>query len=172
MITGVLDSLERNEAEDLIRKYGGRTVNAVSSKVNYIIVGDEAGPAKLSKVRFYGYTHVLHISFVSCLYEISFQASSLAIKQISEDDLLEMIRTKPEGKAENIKPTKVRSNVKKILNKSESDKSPSPNKGKALSDLVKKIKTPPSSPVRTNKSPVSKQISDISNNTEEKVNLD
>lgn len=51
VITGVLDSLERNKAEDLIRKCGGRVVNTVSNKVNYIIVGDEAGPIKLTKVR-------------------------------------------------------------------------------------------------------------------------
>lgn len=51
MVTGILDSLERNEAEELIQKYGGRAVNAVSGKVNYIIVGEEAGPAKLAKVR-------------------------------------------------------------------------------------------------------------------------
>lgn len=84
-----------------------------------------------------------------------------------------MIRTRPKGKAEYIKPatTKARSNSKKILNKSESDKSPSPNKGKTSSDLVQKIKTPPSSLVKTETSPVSKQISDISNNTQ-KVNLD
>lgn len=50
VITGVLDSLEREEVEDLIQQYGGRTVNAVSRKVNYIIVGDEAGPSKLLKV--------------------------------------------------------------------------------------------------------------------------
>jgi len=52
LLTGVFDSLERNEAEDLIRKYGGRTVNTVSGKLNYIIVGDEAGPSKLAKVLF------------------------------------------------------------------------------------------------------------------------
>lgn len=50
LITGILDSLERNEAEDLIHNYGGRTVNSVSGKVSYIIVGDEAGPSKLEKV--------------------------------------------------------------------------------------------------------------------------
>lgn len=55
MLTGVLDSLERNEVEDLIRKYGGRTVNTVSGKVNYIIVGDEAGPSKLAKVHLFAY---------------------------------------------------------------------------------------------------------------------
>ncbi|XP_011874559.1 PREDICTED: replication factor C subunit 1 isoform X2 [Vollenhovia emeryi] len=122
--TGVFDSLERNEVEELIQKYGGRTVNSVSSKVNYVIVGDVAGPAKLAK------------------------ASSLGIKQISEDGLLEMIRTRPEGKAVNVKPTKTKPSVKNVLNKSESDKSSSSNEVKALSS-AKKIKTPPSSPVET-----------------------
>lgn len=74
LITGVLDSLERDEAENLIQKYGGRTVNSVSSKLNYIIVGDEAGPAKLTKVCFYMvihihtyilYIHIFYILFVS-----------------------------------------------------------------------------------------------------------
>ncbi|TGZ37704.1 Uncharacterized protein DBV15_02952 [Temnothorax longispinosus] len=133
VITGVLDSLERNEAEDLIRKYGGRTVNTVSSKVTYIIVGDEAGPTKLTK------------------------ANSLGIKQISEDDLLEMIRTRPEGKAKAIKPTKAKLNMKKIPNKSENDKSPSPSKIIAL-DSPKKIKTPPLDSLEKIKtSPVSNQ---------------
>ncbi|CAL1677655.1 unnamed protein product [Lasius platythorax] len=141
LLTGVLDSLERSEAEDLIRKYGGRTVNSVSGKVTYIIVGDEAGPSKLAK------------------------ASSLGIKHISEDDLLEMIRTRPEGKA--VKPliTKAKSNAKKILNKFEGDKSPSPNKAKSAPtgsyDLSEKIKTPPCSPMKTKTSPsIPKQTSD------------
>ncbi|XP_014468375.1 PREDICTED: replication factor C subunit 1 isoform X2 [Dinoponera quadriceps] len=126
LLTGVLDSLERNEAEDLIRNYGGRTVNSVSSKVNYVIVGDEAGPAKLAK------------------------ANSLGIEQISEDNLLEMIRTRPEGRAEDIKPATTRAKPKKVLNKSESDTSPSPSETKALSSLMNKTKALSSpSPVKT-----------------------
>ncbi|XP_018357397.1 PREDICTED: replication factor C subunit 1 isoform X2 [Trachymyrmex cornetzi] len=150
LITGVLDSLERNEVEDLIQKYGGRTVNSVSKKVNYIIVGDEAGPSKLAK------------------------AINLGIKQISEDDLLEMIRTRPEGKTADIKSTKAKSNVKKIFRKFESDESLLPNKTKALLDSPKKIKTPPSLPVKTSvntkTSPASKQTLDASNDTQ-KVNI-
>lgn len=148
VITGVLDSLEREEVDELIRKYGGRTVNTVSNKVNYIIVGDEAGPSKLAK------------------------ASSLGIKQISEDDLLEMIRTRPEGKATGIKPTatkSVKSNGKKILRKFESEKLPSPNKEK-VSDSPKK--TPPPSPMKTSvttKMSPSKQASDTSSNTQKTV---
>ncbi|VEN38222.1 unnamed protein product [Callosobruchus maculatus] len=68
--TGVLDSLESNEFEDLVKEHGGRVVHAVSKKVNYVVVGDDPGPAKLSKARDYG------------------------IKEISEDDLLNMILVK------------------------------------------------------------------------------
>ncbi|KAL0125553.1 hypothetical protein PUN28_004575 [Cardiocondyla obscurior] len=131
LITGVLDSLERNEAEDLIHKYGGRTVNTVSNKVNYVIVGDEAGPVKLTK------------------------AKTLGIKQISEDDLLEMIRIRPEGKAIAIKPAKTKLNTKKISNKSESDELSSPSKIKASLNSSEKIKMSPSSPAKIKKlSPV------------------
>ncbi|XP_032689501.1 replication factor C subunit 1 isoform X2 [Odontomachus brunneus] len=151
LITGVLDSLERNEAEDLIRNYGGRSVNSISGKVNYVIVGDEPGPSKLAK------------------------ASSLGIKQITEDDLLEMIRTRPEGRSEDIKPTttKAKSNAKKISSTSESDKSLSPKKTKALSVTPKKEASPISSEktklsVKTKvSSPVQKPISDESNSLQE-----
>lgn len=51
VITGVLDSLEREEAEELIKKYGGRILHQISRKTDYVIVGDQAGPTKLSKVR-------------------------------------------------------------------------------------------------------------------------
>lgn len=104
----------------------------------------------------HSYIFTLHILFVFRLHEISLQANSLSIKQISEDDLLEMIRTRPEGKAADIKPTRARSNVKKISNKLESDKSLSPDKVKTSLDSAKEIKTPPSSPVKTKtSSPVS-----------------
>lgn len=140
LLTGVYDSLERNEVEDLIRKYGGRTVNSVSGKVSYIIVGDEAGPSKLAK------------------------ANSLGVKQISEDDLLELIRTRPEGKVKDVKPQITKAKSKKLLNKFEEDKSPSPNKAKSTPtgshDLSEKVKTPPCSPMKTSPS-ISKQTSNL-----------
>lgn len=113
------------------------------------------------------YTHIFFFS----LHEINFQASSLGIKQISEDDLLEMIRTKPKGKVEDIKPTKTKLNINKILNKSKSDKSSSPSKVKASLGSPKKIKTPPSSPVKTKiSSPISKP--DLDTSSTQKVHLD
>ncbi|XP_018567232.1 replication factor C subunit 1 [Anoplophora glabripennis] len=68
--TGVLDSLESNEFENLVNEHGGRVVHAVSKKVNYIVVGDDPGPSKLDKARGFN------------------------IPEISEDDLLDMILVK------------------------------------------------------------------------------
>jgi len=95
-----------------------------------------------------------------------FQANSLAIKQISEDDLLEMIRTRPEGKVEDIKPAAKR-NAKKISNKFESDKSLSPSKSEILFTSPEKIKTPLPSTVIKTSLPVSTQISNTSSNSQE-----
>jgi replication factor C subunit 1 len=50
VITGVLDSLERQEAEDLIQSHGGKVTKAVSGKTSYLVVGDEPGESKLKKV--------------------------------------------------------------------------------------------------------------------------
>ena len=73
IISGVLDSLEREEAEEIIKQYGGNVVKSVSKKLDYIIIGDQAGPSKLMK------------------------AECLGIKKLSEDDLLELIKTRPGG---------------------------------------------------------------------------
>ncbi|KAF5269164.1 hypothetical protein FQR65_LT02464 [Abscondita terminalis] len=68
--TGVLDSLENSEFETLIKDHGGRVVHGISKKVNFVVVGEDAGPAKLEKAKNYG------------------------IKLISEDELLDLIRLK------------------------------------------------------------------------------
>ena len=48
MITGVLESLERDEATDIIKKYGGKVTTNVSGKTSYIVIGEEAGESKLA----------------------------------------------------------------------------------------------------------------------------
>ena len=50
VITGVLDSLERDQAEELVKKYGGKATHSVSGKTSFIVAGEGAGPAKLEKV--------------------------------------------------------------------------------------------------------------------------
>lgn len=51
VITGVLESLERDEAKSLIEKYGGKVTGSLSKKTSYLVAGRDAGESKLSKVR-------------------------------------------------------------------------------------------------------------------------
>jgi DNA ligase (NAD+) len=50
LFTGTLNKLKRSDAEELVEKYGGKIVSGVSSKLNYLVVGDDAG-SKLEKAK-------------------------------------------------------------------------------------------------------------------------
>ncbi|HEY9633035.1 MAG TPA: NAD-dependent DNA ligase LigA [Coleofasciculaceae cyanobacterium] len=67
VITGTLPTLKRDEAKELIEKAGGKVTNSVSSKTDYLVVGEDAG-SKLEK------------------------AQGLGITQLSEAQLLEMLK--------------------------------------------------------------------------------
>jgi DNA ligase (NAD+) len=50
LFTGTLNKLKRSEAEELVEKAGGKILSGVSSKLDYLIVGDDAG-SKLEKAK-------------------------------------------------------------------------------------------------------------------------
>ena len=50
VITGVLESLEREEAQSLVEKYGGKVTKSLSKKTSYLVAGRDAGESKLTKV--------------------------------------------------------------------------------------------------------------------------
>ena len=50
VIIGVLESNEREEATDLIQRYGGKVTQSVSKKTSYVIVGRDPGEHKFFKV--------------------------------------------------------------------------------------------------------------------------
>jgi DNA ligase (NAD+) len=50
LFTGTLSKLKRNEAEALVEQNGGKILSGVSSKLNYLITGEDAG-SKLEKAK-------------------------------------------------------------------------------------------------------------------------
>ncbi|HVM87265.1 MAG TPA: NAD-dependent DNA ligase LigA [Puia sp.] len=50
LFTGTLTQLKRNEAEEMVENNGGKILSGVSSKLNYLIVGEDAG-SKLEKAK-------------------------------------------------------------------------------------------------------------------------
>lgn len=50
LFTGTLNKLKRTEAEEMAEQHGGKIVGSVSSKLNYLVVGEDAG-SKLEKAK-------------------------------------------------------------------------------------------------------------------------
>jgi DNA ligase (NAD+) len=55
VITGALPTMTRSEAKELIERLGGKVIEAVSKKTNYLVVGDNPG-SKLEKAKELGIT--------------------------------------------------------------------------------------------------------------------
>ncbi|KAF6765286.1 purine nucleotide binding protein [Ephemerocybe angulata] len=51
VFTGELVSLARDEALDIATRFGGRVVGQPSSKTDYVVLGDDAGPKKLEAIK-------------------------------------------------------------------------------------------------------------------------
>jgi DNA ligase (NAD+) len=50
LFTGTLTQLKRSEAEAMVESRGGHILSGVSSKLNYLVVGEDAG-SKLEKAK-------------------------------------------------------------------------------------------------------------------------
>jgi DNA ligase (NAD+) len=68
VISGVFQYFERDALKDKIESNGGKVVSSISGKLNYVLAGENMGPAKLEK------------------------ATKLGVKIISETDFLEMLK--------------------------------------------------------------------------------
>jgi DNA ligase (NAD+) len=67
VISGVFEKHSREELKTLIEENGGKILSGISSKLDYLVAGDNMGPSKLEK------------------------ATKLNVPLISEEDLIEMI---------------------------------------------------------------------------------
>ena len=67
VISGVFKNFERDELKAKIMAHGGKVVSSISAKLDYLVAGDQMGPAKLEK------------------------ANQLSIKIISEEEFIQML---------------------------------------------------------------------------------
>jgi DNA ligase (NAD+) len=58
LFTGTLNKLKRSEAEEMVEAKGGKLLSGVSSKLNYLVVGEDAG-SKLEKAKKLGSVQIL-----------------------------------------------------------------------------------------------------------------
>uniref|UniRef100_A0A671KZM0 Replication factor C subunit 1 n=1 Tax=Sinocyclocheilus anshuiensis TaxID=1608454 RepID=A0A671KZM0_9TELE len=106
VLTGVLESMERDDAKSLIERYGGKVTGNVSRKTTYLVLGRDSGASKTEK------------------------AESFGTKIINEDELLNLIRTKPgkKSKYEIAAEAEVKQDKHTPPSKKATPQGPSPNK--------------------------------------------
>ncbi len=68
VITGTLPTLKRDEAKALIEQAGGKVTNSVSSKTDYLVVGEDAG-SKLEKAQALGITQLNEAQLLELLQD-------------------------------------------------------------------------------------------------------
>ena len=71
VFTGVLNSLERSQGQELVKRHGGKVTGAPSKKTSFVVLGADAGPKKLETIQQY------------------------ELKTINEEGLFELIRKLP-----------------------------------------------------------------------------
>ncbi|KAG8963841.1 hypothetical protein FRC03_002525, partial [Tulasnella sp. 419] len=89
VFTGELSSFSREEAQDIVKRYGGRYVGAPSKKTDYVVLGEGAGPKKLEIVK------------------------KLGVKTLDEDGFLNLVATR-EGVLDDKTKDKMRKEEAKI----------------------------------------------------------
>ena len=127
VLTGVYESLEREEVTEIVKKLGGKVTTSLSKNTKYLVVGSEAGESKLSK------------------------AKQLGTPTLTEDQFLDLIREKSGKEKENKTPKTSPEKVEGTKVKEEKKKSPKKiikeeeSLGSTSKDTVKK------SPVKESK---------------------
>jgi DNA ligase (NAD+) len=67
VVSGVFNSFSRDEIKQVIEENGGKNVSSISSKTDYVIAGDNMGPAKLKKATDLGITILSEDEFIQLL---------------------------------------------------------------------------------------------------------
>ncbi|CAH0600208.1 unnamed protein product [Chrysodeixis includens] len=98
VLTGVLDSFEKDEITAAINKYGGVVKSGVTKKVTHVLAGEDGGPAKMAK------------------------AQELGIQIINEDQFLKMITDRSQDKPIKIEIKKENKKEKSPSKKNSKDK--------------------------------------------------
>lgn len=67
VISGTFNLHSREELQELIKKHSGKLVSSVSSKVNFLLAGENMGPAKLEKATNLGVAIINEADFIGMI---------------------------------------------------------------------------------------------------------
>ena len=69
VVSGVFETFSRDQLKETIKKNGGRVLTSVSSKLDYLVAGNNMGPSKLNKADKLGIPIISEQDFINMLKE-------------------------------------------------------------------------------------------------------
>ena len=129
LVTGVMETIDRQELVDTIKESGGHVMSGMSKNLDYLIVGRDAGPSKLEKAAQMGLNQLTEDETLSLLKDV-----------LEGNKVLESTVKKPPAKKETKKPDTKKSKARKS---SESEEETRPKKA---TKKVKQEKSKKSTP--------------------------
>ena len=67
VVSGVFDTFSRDDLKKVIEDNGGKNVSAISAKTDFVVAGDNMGPAKLEKATRLGVAILSETDFIKML---------------------------------------------------------------------------------------------------------
>lgn len=67
VVSGIFKSFEREELKQTIKQHGGKVLSGISGKLNYLLAGENMGPAKLKKANELGVEIINEQQFISMI---------------------------------------------------------------------------------------------------------
>jgi DNA ligase (NAD+) len=67
VVSGVFSLFSRDQLKELIEQNGGKNVSSISSKTNFVIAGENMGPAKLEKANQLGVSIISEVEFAKMI---------------------------------------------------------------------------------------------------------
>lgn len=67
VFTGVLPNLDRDASESVAKRYGARVTKAILKKTSLVVMGEEAGPSKVKKIKDFGIKAIDEAGFIELL---------------------------------------------------------------------------------------------------------
>ncbi|CDK28270.1 unnamed protein product [Kuraishia capsulata CBS 1993] len=105
VFTGNLPSLDRSTSESLATRYGAKVTKSLSKKTSLVVIGAEAGPSKVKKIKEFGIKAIDEDGFVSLISGVSSngggsEAAAKAIAKKEEEEKKAIAEAEKEMKEE------------------------------------------------------------------------
>lgn len=113
VFTGVLPNLDRDASESVAKRYGAKVTKSILKKTSLVVIGEEAGPSKVKKIKDFGIKAIDEAGFLELLRRMppdggDSEAAQTAKRKREEEEQAILDQAKAEEEAEREREAKKR----------------------------------------------------------------